>query len=93
MQLVSTWVYFSGIFLPVLCCECTVSSEDAWLVLLALERTKDVQDGSVLWDAASNMARASTSGFKVIKWVAVPTGMAQSSFGKQQVQDGLLTCG
>lgn len=35
MQLVSTWVYFSGIFLPVLCCECPVSSEDAWLVLLA----------------------------------------------------------
>lgn len=51
-----------------------------------MERTKGVQDVSVLWDAASHTAMASRSGFKVIKWVAVPTGMAQRSF------QGLLAC-
>lgn len=45
-----------------------------------LERTKGVQDVSVLWNAASHMARANRGGFKVKKWVAVLTGMAQSSF-------------
>lgn len=80
MQLGSIWVYYSGIFLPILCCECTIYEQWECLARPAdLERTEGVQDVSVLWDAASHMARASRSGFKVIKWVAVPTGMAQSS--------------